>query len=238
MKQKKIKFDILAIVLILLLVGIGLLLIIRRINKIKRSNVKESFGDIDHTKIYEIDDFLSNEECDKLMNMAKPKLEDSLVYGGEKDLKENVHRTSKQAWIYNNEDKLVDDISNRVAKHTNLPVANQEPLQIVNYGVGGFFNPHYDPCVGEDKFCERMNGKSGKRHCTVLIYLNDVEEGGQTCFTKLNKCIEPKKGKAVIFYSTENDDKLIDTSEHAAMPVKKGEKWVCNKWVHLKEYKN
>jgi len=238
MRKKKIniKFNLqyLGIAFVSVLFIILIFLLVRRFI-IKRT---ENFGDIDHTKIYEIDNFLSKAECDKLIEMAKPNLIDSLVYGGEKDLKEDVHRTSKQHWMYDNDDKVVKSISDRISKKTNLPVENMEPLQIVSYGVGGFFKPHYDPCTGDDKFCERMNGKSGKRHATVLIYLNDVEEGGETCFTKLKKCIKPKKGKAVIFYSTDNDDKIIDTSEHAAMPVKKGEKWVCNKWVHLKKYED
>ena len=48
-------------------------------------------------------------------------------------------------------------------------------MQVVHYGIGGYFKPHYDPCNDTKEVCKRMEGKSGKRFCTVLIYLNDVE---------------------------------------------------------------
>lgn len=40
---------------------------------------------------------------------------------------------------------------------------------------------------------------SAKRFLAFLVYLNDVEEGGETCFTGINKFIRPKRGRMIVF---------------------------------------
>ena len=39
-----------------------------------------------------------------------------------------------------------------------------------------------------------------QRQATLLLYLNDVEEGGCTHFDQLNLSIHPKCGKALLFF--------------------------------------
>ena len=66
---------------------------------------------------------------------------------------------------------------------------------------------------------------------TALIYLNDVEEGGSTKFTKLDLDVSPTTGKLLIFENTLKDSiNKHPLSEHAGMPVIKGEKYICNLW--------
>ena len=43
--------------------------------------------------------------------------------------------------------------------------------------------------------------------------------------------VHPGKGSAVLFYSQLEDGNMDDYSLHAALPVKKGEKWLCNVWI-------
>ena len=67
--------------------------------------------------------------------------------------------------------------------------------------------------------------------CTALCYLNDVEEGGGTQFTRLNITVKAKKGRMLVFQNTYNgtNNKHL-MSEHAGMPVLKGEKYAFNLW--------
>ena len=51
------------------------------------------------------------------------------------------------------------------------------------------FAPHVD--VGDHA--------SAKRFLAFLIYLNDVEEGGETNFVGIDKRLKPKKGRGIIF---------------------------------------
>ena len=76
---------------------------------------------------------------------------------------------------------------------------------------------------------------------TVLYYLNDVEEGGETCFPRAGNryfdydyslCqglrMTPKKGRAVLFYNLHPNGTTDITSLHIGSDVIKGEKWLVN----------
>ena len=71
----------------------------------------------------------------------------------------------------------------------------------------------------------------GARIKTALVYLNNVEEGGGTRMSKLNKTITPNKGKLLVFTNTYNNtNERHFLAEHAGMPVLKGEKYIFNLW--------
>lgn len=182
--------------------------------------------------IQEIPNFLSSEECDQIISMSKDKLFESRVYSDKADLYESKSRESQQCW-HDDETDLVKSISEKVRKLTNTKNQHQEHLQVVNYQAGGFFSPHYDACEGTPTYCERMNGSEGPRYLTVLVYLNDGFEGGETVFPKINKTVKPQKGKAVIFQSVNDDGVIIKEALHGGNPVKSGEKWIANKWIRL-----
>ena len=92
----------------------------------------------------------------------------------------------------------------------------------------------------------------GPRILTILIYLNHVEEGGETRFDLFGRggddknhqnnnndndiCIVPKLGRIVIWPSVFNDSPLDrdDRTEHEALIVRKGKKYAANIWFHLR----
>ncbi len=63
-----------------------------------------------------------------------------------------------------------------------------------------------------------------------MIYLNDVEAGGETAFTYLNHAFKPKMGTAVIWNSLNTDGSTNENTIHHAVPVIKGYKAVITKW--------
>jgi hypothetical protein len=73
------------------------------------------------------------------------------------------------------------------------PKENFEDIQVVKYEKGGFFTPHHDACDGDETFCKRMNGHSGQRYMTFLIYLNE----GETVFPNLGVSIKTQKGQTM-----------------------------------------
>lgn len=54
------------------------------------------------------------------------------------------YRISKSAWLKDSEHKHVSTISKRVEDMTGLTMTTAEELQVVNYGIGGHYEPHFD----------------------------------------------------------------------------------------------
>lgn len=194
---------------------------------------RDTYVNIYRNVLYEVDDFLTHEECDELIRMSHDNLENSLVYSTTEDLHDTSQRNSKQAWLTDDQSPVVKKVSDKVAALTGTDVGLQESLQVVQYPAGGFFKPHFDACGGDAEECERMNGALGPRRITVLVYLNDDYQGGGTTFPKLGVTVTPKKGKAAVFYSVDEEGSIIPESEHGGDPVIAGQKWICNKWVRL-----
>ena len=131
----------------------------------------------------------------------------------------------------------IKKISNFVSKLSGLSIKNQEEWQVLRYRPGQEYKPHYDACSATtdeyyDCIKSEIKQKWGKRVYTFFIYLNDVEDGGETYFTKLNKMYKPKQGNAIFWSNLTDDQKHAHPySEHAGMPVKTGEKWAINVWI-------
>ena len=70
------------------------------------------------------------------------------------------------------------------------------------------------------------------RIATMLIYENNVEQGGATVFPHLGIAISPKKGSATFWYNLLQNGKGDEMTMHAACPVLSGTKWVSNIWIH------
>ncbi|KAJ0753490.1 putative procollagen-proline 4-dioxygenase [Helianthus annuus] len=196
--------------------------------------------------------FLSQEECEYLINMAKPHMVKSTVVDSDTGKsKDSRVRTSSGTFLARGRDKTVRTIEKRIADFTFLPVEHGEGLQVLHYEVGQKYEPHYD--YFQDEY-NTQNG--GQRMATVLMYLSDVEEGGETVFPsakgnisavpwwdELSDCgkeglsVKPKMGDALLFWSMRPDASLDPSSLHGGCPVIKGNKWSSTKWIRVNEYK-
>ncbi|XP_059623411.1 probable prolyl 4-hydroxylase 10 [Cornus florida] len=195
--------------------------------------------------------FLSKDECEHLINLAKPHMRKSTVVDSATgQSKDSRVRTSSGTFLARGHDKIITNIEKRIADFTFVPVENGEGLQILHYEVGQKYEPHYD------YFSDEVNTKrGGQRIATVLMYLSDVEEGGETVFpaakgnyssvpwwNELSECgkkglsIKPKMGDALLFWSMNPDASLDPSSLHGGCPVIKGNKWSSTKWMRLLEY--
>ncbi len=227
---KIIKIVLLVLALLMLIINISFY------NKLNNP-VLEYVNNIDDSNysVILVKNLLSNEECDQLLNDiekgGKP-FETSKVYNSDGSHKVTDYRNSKQVWLKDNHSKICEKITNIAQIFTGKPVENMEELQIVEYDVSGYFKEHYDPTVDDNK----SNIKD--RAYTLLFYLNNVEEGGETYFNKIDTKVTPSKGDAVFFKSLDQSSgKLLVNSLHQGMNVIKGKKIICNKWIHLNKFK-
>jgi prolyl 4-hydroxylase len=183
------------------------------------------------TDIIEIEDFLSQEECEHLIREIDLNNQPSQVsenYGS------NVtsYRTSSTSNL-SPHDQRVATIKNRIAVYLNAPINNGEPLQGQRYQPGQYFKQHNDSFHGGSYETECLS--SGNRTHTFMLYLNDVEEGGETAFINLNKKIKPKAGKAVVWTNLKNGS-VDDTFLHEGCEVKLGTKYIITSWWRENEW--
>lgn len=178
--------------------------------------------------ILHLDNFLSYEECDQLIEFSRSRLKPSTVIDqktGEE--KAATGRTSKGMSFYLRENEFIKNIETRISELTEFPVENGEGLQVLNYGIGEEYKSHFDYFPPSKVDPE----KGGQRVGTFLIYLNDVLAGGETVFPKAGVSIVPKKGSAVYFEYGNSKGEVDRMSLHSSIPVSEGEKWVATKWI-------
>ncbi|MGD6801815.1 2OG-Fe(II) oxygenase [Rossellomorea aquimaris] len=167
---------------------------------------------------------LSDVECDALIRLSKDKMKRSKI-GNTRD--ENDMRTSSSTFIEEGESEVVTRVEKRIAQVMNVPYEHGEGLQMLNYKIGQEYKAHFD----------FFKNASNPRISTMVMYLNDVEEGGETYFPKLNLSVSPQKGMAVYFeYFYDNQD-LNDLTLHGGAPVVIGDKWAATQWMRRKQVK-
>eukprot|EP00884_Botryococcus_braunii_P010482 jgi/Botrbrau1/19435/Bobra.0338s0058.2 len=190
--------------------------------------------------------FLTWDECDYLVRKARPLMVKSEVVdpdtGNSIDSKD---RTSTGTFFSRREDEVISRIEKRLSLATHLPEDHMEGLQILHYQHGQKYLPHHD------YFYDKYNTgpeKGGQRMATVLMYLTEAEEGGETVFpeaeTKVDgegwsECarkglaVKTRKGDALLFYSMTPDGEVDPRSLHGSCPTTKGDKWSATKWIHV-----
>ncbi|KAH8381622.1 hypothetical protein KR093_009546 [Drosophila rubida] len=112
---------------------------------------------------------------------------------------------------------------------TDLTLSGSQQMQVLNYGLGGHYNIHYDYF---DVAKENMPiNHQDDRMATVLFYLTEVEQGGATVFPKLQQAFSPQAGMAVYWLNLHDDGTPNNQTLHAACPVLVGSKWVMTQWI-------
>jgi prolyl 4-hydroxylase len=201
-------------------------------------------------RVFSIEDFLSPDECDQLIQLALQQgLQASTVYSGSfaKQQRDLHTRSSMNTWLARSTANLTDRVYRRAAAVLAMdeallqaPVRDEEneqhlhphstslaeSLQVVRYKKKQEYTAHHDFV-----YPSQTHRMQPTRFATLLLYLNDDFTGGQTVFPRAVNAhfhdgisIEPKKGRAVLFYNVLPDGNVDDLSIHSSKPVEKGEK--------------
>lgn len=179
-------------------------------------------------EIFSIPQFLNQEECDYIVGLTQKSSERSRVAGtGTESAKYDAGRTSSTAVLWD-DDPVISMVDQRM--YTTLGIEKQysEPTQGQIYEVGQEFRHHQD-AFGKEAYHNHCLS-SGQRTWTFMIYLNDVEEGGETDFPTIGKTFQPIKGTAVVWKNSSGTGTENSAALHAGLPVKKGRKVIITKW--------
>jgi prolyl 4-hydroxylase len=175
--------------------------------------------------IYTVTDFLSQDECDRIIRKARLNIQPCLVKNEDTGAVEvDPSRTSTNANIPRCE---VPSITKKIVELGNCVEEQMETLQVLNYKRGQEFKPHTDGFDGATTACGFQD--SG-RIATVFCYLNDVKAGGTTLFHKVGLEIEPKQGMAVVHFPMSLDLVEDEMTEHQGS-VAIDEKWILTTWI-------
>ena len=187
-----------------------------------------------------VDNFLKEDECERLIELARPKLKGSLMMGNAT----GSERTSSSVFLQAVEDGLLTSLQSRLSALTQLPLAqvtSSEDIQVVHYTPGAQFGMHHD----SSRFLPRL--------LTAFYYLNDVESGGETAFPAADGAMQPseamaltdpaahgkglvvtpRKGSALLWYNHDENGAIDPFAVHAGCKVTSGEKWGANHWVKV-----
>ena len=173
---------------------------------------------------------LSHEECDGLVELARARLVRSETVKLDTGSSEvNEARTSEGMFFGRAENPLCERIEARIAALTQWPMVNGEGLQVLHYGPGAEYKPHYDYFDPAQPGTPTILKRGGQRVATLVMYLNTPTRGGGTTFPDVHLEVAPLKGNAV-FFSYDRPHPMTRTL-HGGAPVIEGEKWVATKWL-------
>ncbi len=182
----------------------------------------------DRAHFYLLDDFLSAAECDEIIQRIRTHHRGSTTTNP--DEPDKYFRTSKTSELSHLADAFMEDIDRRIAGYMGFERERSEGIQGQYYRVGEQFKTHTDYFEPDTDEYQKFAGALGQRTWTFMVYLNEVEEGGQTDFPHLGTAVTPKKGMAVIWNSLRADGSVNPFTAHWAKPITKGEKFIITKW--------
>ena len=107
--------------------------------------------------------------------------------------------------------KMNDILKPLVQRLWQCTLTDHTGTQLVRYAPGGHYRPHSDAGPG-----------ARERYYSVICYLNDNFEGGETRFPSLEYSVKPRPGKAIIFPAN---------YLHGGEPVTGGEKYILVSWI-------
>ncbi|XP_066305052.1 prolyl 4-hydroxylase subunit alpha-1-like isoform X5 [Branchiostoma lanceolatum] len=164
----------------------------------------------DKPKMWIFHNILTDPEMEVIKKIAQPRLRRATIQNSiTGELEHASYRISKSAWLQGWEHKVIRRVNQRVEDVTGLTMETAEELQVVNYGMGGHYEPHFD-----------------------FARMSDVEAGGATVFPQVGARLIPEKGAGAFWYNLFRSGEGDMLTRHAACPVLVGSKWVSNKWIH------
>lgn len=175
---------------------------------------------------------LSDDECDELIRRAQHKLKRSTTvdpHTGDDIVISD--RSSGGAYFQINEDSFIGSIDQRISELVNWPIDRGEGLQVFHYPAGGEYRSHFDYFPPGDLGSAIHMHNGGQRVGTLIMYLNCVEDGGETIFPKLGLAVVPQRGTALYFGYFNSRREVDPLTLHAGAPVGRGEKWIATKWL-------
>ena len=194
-------------------------------------------GNVQNPAITILGGLLSDEECDALIEAARPAMKRSGVLDMATGATQVTDvRTSNGMFFQRGQNEVVARVEARLARLCGWPVENGEGIQVLQYGPGAEYRPHYDYFDPREPGTATILKRGGHRVATIVMYLSEPARGGGTVFPDIGLEVGPRRGNAVFFsYDMPHPD---SKTLHGGSPVQEGEKWIATKWLREREFVN
>ena len=180
--------------------------------------------------------FISGAVCDWLVSLARPHLQPQQTIdpdsGNTRD--DGARTNSGTEFLPGRIDTMVAFVRARIAALTGVATSALETSQVFHYAVGEIFAPHYDFLNVTYEGYARQVAQYGQRTLTVLIYLNENYEDGETYFPKLERGFKGRKGDALMFWNVTPDGAPDPLTLHMGSAPTSGEKWLFSQWIRMR----
>lgn len=131
--------------------------------------------------------------------------------------------TSGQFWFSDELNEALSAVEARLARLLATSPKRLEEWQATRYGVNDRFDFHVD-CGNWER------SAAGERKRSLLLYLNTPVKGGGTRFRALDKTIEARVGRLVVWNNLLPTGKCNFAMIHAGLPVEEGTKTILVSW--------
>ncbi|WP_088889264.1 prolyl hydroxylase family protein [Leptolyngbya ohadii] len=178
-----------------------------------------------------VDDFITPPECSLMLEELEfTYWQDSVVvkYIGDENSPAYLSsmrksQTSGQIWFSDEINAILALIEERLACLLNTTRDRFEEWQATRYQKNDRFDYHVDGGNWE-------RTAAGERKRSIIMYLDTPIHGGETHFRALNRTIEAKAGRVLIWNNLLPTGKCNFAMIHAGLPVEEGTKTILVSW--------
>jgi prolyl 4-hydroxylase len=170
----------------------------------------------------------SAEECTWVASAGAPMLEPAVVIDPAtgRQRPDPVRVCDSVGFTWPLENPAIHALNRRLAAASGSDPRQGEPLQLLRYRPGGEYRPHFDS----------IPGFTNQRAMTMLVWLNDGYEGGETHFPTPGLKLKGRVGDALLFRNTGPDGQRDPAAGHAGLPVTAGEKLIASRWIRERPF--
>jgi prolyl 4-hydroxylase len=143
-----------------------------------------------------------------------------------RQVRDPVRNSDGMGFTWPLENPAVHALNRRIAAASGTAVGCGEPLQVLRYRVGEEYKPHIDA----------IPGFANQRVLTMIVWLNDDYEGGETSFLAPGLKLRGQAGDGLLFANVDARGERDLRSVHAGLPVTRGEKYIASRWIRAETF--
>ncbi len=179
-------------------------------------------------RIATLNRLLTPEECDYVVSRGAPYLKPGLYAGAPGD---GAATNSAASFGLVESDPLIESIDELISRALGLPASHGERLSLLHYMPGQIFAAHGDFIDPDRPGHAEELAANGQRIRTLIVYLNEGYEGGETAFPRVGWRFRGKRGDALMWDNVDASGVIDARSVHEGAPPRSSDKFVLSKWM-------